>query len=95
MKRDATEEQPNILLIDSKVSSHLVIPDQHAHYQHSNVRAEWLSALIHDLKPDVVINIGDGADMPSLSGYDKGRKSSLDEHTGQTWMHISDFQDRL
>lgn len=77
------------------MTSHLVIPDQHAHYQHHNKRAEWLSALIHDLKPDVVINLGDGADMPSLSGYDKGRKS----FQGRTYRadidaHL-DFQDRL
>lgn len=77
------------------MTSHLVIPDQHAHYQHSNERAGWLSALIHDLKPDVVINLGDGADMPSLSGYDKGRKS----FQGRTYRadiasHL-DFQDRL
>jgi len=77
------------------VTSHLVIGDQHAHYQHHNKRAEWLSALIHDLKPDVVINLGDGADMPSLSGYDKGRKS----FQGRTYRadidaHL-DFQDRL
>ena len=77
------------------MTSHLVIGDQHAHYQHHNKRAEWLSALIHDLKPDVVINLGDGADMPSLSGYDKGRKS----FQGRTYRadidaHL-DFQDRL
>lgn len=73
----------------------MVIPDAHSHYQHHNKRAEWLSALIHDLKPDVVINLGDGADMPSLSGYDKGRKS----FQGRTYRadidaHL-DFQDRL
>lgn len=77
------------------LSTHLIIPDQHAHYQHSNTRAEWLSRLIHDVRPDVVINIGDGADMPSLSGYDKGRKS----FQGRTYkadinVHL-DFQDRI
>jgi len=57
------------------MTTHLVIPDSHAHYQHHNKRAEWLGHLINDLKPDVVIHIGDSADMPSLSGYDKGKKS--------------------
>jgi hypothetical protein len=74
---------------------HLVIPDQHAHPKHSNERADWLSKLIIDVKPDVVINIGDAADMSSLSSYDKGKRS----FTGQSYRkdidsHL-DFQDRL
>lgn len=55
--------------------THLVIPDSHAHYKHHNKRAEWLGKLILDVKPDVVVHLGDSADMPSLSSYDKGRKS--------------------
>lgn len=54
---------------------HLVIPDPHAHYQWNNKRADWLASLIIDSRPDVVICMGDGADMPSLSGYDRGKKS--------------------
>jgi hypothetical protein len=57
------------------VTTHLVIPDQHAHPDHNNDRFEWLGKLIVDLRPDVVINIGDMVDMPSLSSYDKGTKS--------------------
>lgn len=76
------------------MSSHLVIPDSHAHYLHHNRRAEWLGHLINDLKPDTVIHIGDSADMPSLSGYDKGKKS----FQGRTYRadidaHL-DWQDR-
>lgn len=55
--------------------THLVIPDCHAHPDHSNERADYLSELIADIRPDVVINLGDMFDMPSLSGYDKGKKS--------------------
>lgn len=55
--------------------THLVIPDSHAHPDHHNNRAEWLGKLIADIKPDVLIHIGDSADMPSLSTYDKGKKS--------------------
>jgi hypothetical protein len=77
------------------VTTHLVIPDAHAHYQHHNKRAEWLGELIADVKPDVVINIGDAWDMPSLSSYDRGRKS----FQGRTYRADIDagldFQDRL
>ena len=54
---------------------HLVVPDPHAHPEHNNTRADHLGKLILDLRPDVVINIGDMFDMPSLSGYDKGKAS--------------------
>lgn len=75
--------------------THLVIPDPHAHPKHHNKRAEWLGKLIVDVKPDVVINLGDNWDMPSLSLYDKGRKS----FQGRTYRADIDsgidFNDRL
>lgn len=54
---------------------HLIIPDPHAHPNHDNERADWLGHLILDLKPDVVVNLGDMWDMPSMASYDKGKKS--------------------
>lgn len=53
---------------------HLVFSDAHAHPDHTNIRADYLGRLILDLKPDIVVNLGDLADMPSLSSYDKGTK---------------------
>jgi hypothetical protein len=55
--------------------THLIIPDSHAHPDHHNKRYEWLGELICDVKPDVVIDIGDWWDMASLCSYDKGTKS--------------------
>ena len=55
--------------------THLIIPDSHAHPEHNNKRYEWLGHLINDIKPDVVVDIGDWFDMPSLCSYDKGKKS--------------------
>jgi len=52
---------------------HLVIPDPHAHPDFNNDRADWIGKLIVDLKPDVVINLGDMFDLASFSGYDKGK----------------------
>lgn len=54
---------------------HLIIPDCHSHPDFNNDRADLLSKLIQDVKPDKVINIGDQWDFPSLSSYDKGRRS--------------------
>jgi Calcineurin-like phosphoesterase len=54
--------------------TYIIIPDSHAHPDFTNERADWLSKLIIDVKPDVVINIGDQFDMSSLSSYDKGKR---------------------
>lgn len=55
--------------------THIVIPDSHADPQHNLNRYEWLGRMIRDVQPDVIVNIGDHWDMPSLSSYDKGKKS--------------------
>ena len=77
------------------MKTHLVIPDIHAHYSHHNKRAEYLGKFIADVKPDTVVNLGDSADLPSLAGFDKGKRS----FHGKTYKadvdsHL-DFQDRL
>ena len=57
------------------MSTHLIIPDPHAHPDHHNKRAEWLGKLILDIKPDVVVNLGDMWDMPSMNSYEMGKKT--------------------
>lgn len=56
------------------MSTHLIVPDAHAHPDHHNKRFTWLGKLVADVKPDHVVMIGDWADMPSLCSYDKGTK---------------------
>lgn len=77
------------------MSTHLIIPDAHAHYKHNNRRATWLGNLIVDVKPDVVINIGDNWDMPSLSGYDKGKRSFHGRTYNADIVAGLDFNDQL
>jgi len=52
----------------------LVIPDAHAHPDYDNLRFASLGQLIVDEKPDIIVCIGDFADMPSLSSYDRGTR---------------------
>jgi hypothetical protein len=35
-----------------------------------NERFDWLGSLIEDIKPDYIVDLGDGADMKSLNSYD-------------------------
>jgi hypothetical protein len=57
-------------------TKHLLIPDCQIH---AGVPMDHLTALgnyIVDQKPEVIINIGDFADMPSLSTYDRGTRKA-------------------
>ena len=42
----------------------------HAKPEVSNERYSWLGSLIEDIKPDYVVDLGDGADMSSLNSFD-------------------------
>ncbi len=77
------------------MSIHLVIPDSHAHPDHDNSRASLLSKLIADIKPDVVVNLGDTWDMPSLSSYDKGKKNFHGRNYQKDIEAGIEFNDRL
>jgi hypothetical protein len=50
----------------------LVIPDSHDDPLVSQERYEWLGKLIVKLRPDIVVELGDFADLNSISHYDKG-----------------------
>lgn len=53
---------------------HLLIPDVQAKEGVPLEHLNWIGQFIVRKKPDVIIQIGDFADMPSLSSYDKGTK---------------------
>jgi hypothetical protein len=75
--------------------THLVVPDQHAHPDFSNERADWLGKLILDLKPEVVVNLGDAADMASMAAYDRGKASFYARSYEKDIESHLDFQDRM
>lgn len=77
------------------MSVHLVIPDLHAHPDHNNDRALWIGELIHDLRPDMVIDLGDSADMPSLSDHDKGLRAFNNRSYQADIAAYLDLQDKL
>lgn len=53
----------------------LVIADTQCKPNESLEYMRWIGRYIYDKKPDVVVHIGDHYDFPSLSSYDKGKKS--------------------
>lgn len=60
----------------SKDVKHLVIPDTQCKPDINMDYLKWVGEYIVDQQPDVIIHLGDHADMPSLSSYDKGKKSA-------------------
>lgn len=57
------------------MTKHLFIADVQAKEGVPMEHLSWLGQYIVDKKPDVIVCAGDFADMPSLSSYDKGKKS--------------------
>jgi len=69
---------------------HLVIPDPHCTPEVSNERFDWLGKLILDERPDTIVCLGDFACMPSLSSYDKGKKSFEGRRYNKDVIHTHD-----
>ena len=59
----------------AKGRRHLVIPDTQIKPGVPLEHLDWIARYAVDKKPDVIVIIGDWADMPSLSSYDVGTKS--------------------
>lgn len=57
------------------MSNHLVIPDTQCKDGLDFEYLKHIGQYIVDVKPDVIIHLGDFADMESLSSYDQGKKS--------------------
>jgi len=56
------------------MSLHMVIPDAHAYPGDDFERFEMAGEFALKMRPDVIVAMGDWADMPSLCMYDYGKK---------------------
>lgn len=55
--------------------THIVIPDTQVKPNVNTDHLEWCGNYIAEKRPDVIIQLGDFADMESLCAYDEGKKS--------------------
>src|ERR1700676_4373214 len=60
----------------SEQTSLLVIGDVHTNPDYPNTRLEWLGKKIIESQFDIIVQVGDFADMGSLSSYDKGKRTN-------------------
>jgi hypothetical protein len=65
---------------------HMVIPDVQAKPGVSHDHLEHIANFAIEKRPDVIVQIGDWADMHSLSAYDKGKRS----YEGRRYVHDCD-----
>lgn len=72
--RRLRKEDNNYKAKGNGIRKHIVIPDCQVKDGVDISYLEWIGKYIVDQEPDVVIQLGDFADMPSLSSYDKGKK---------------------
>ena len=60
----------------TRAIKHCVIPDVQAKPGVPLQHLKWAGEYIAEKKPDVIVCIGDFADMPSLSSYDRGTRAA-------------------
>lgn len=74
----------------------IVFSCAHADPEASNDRFDWLGKFIYDIKPDYVVDLGDGADMRSLNSYDTRYPKAIVSQSYEADINVyNDAQDRL
>jgi len=68
----------------------------HADPSASNDRFDWLGRFLYDIKPDLVVDLGDGADMRSLNSFDTRYPQAITmQNYGEDIENYNDSQERL
>ncbi len=68
----------------------------HASPDVDNNRFDWLGSFLFDIRPDVYVDLGDGADMSSLNSYDtRYPKAIVSQNYEKDIQAYLDAQDRL
>jgi len=84
------------MMLNTKRKTAIVYTCAHADPSVSNERFNWLGALIYDIKPDYVVDLGDGADMRSLNSYDtRSPQAIISQNYGKDIEAYNDAQERL
>lgn len=62
----------------------------------SNERFTWLSKFLYDIKPDYVVDLGDGADMRSLNSFDSRKPEAVVSQNYEADInHYNDAMERI
>jgi hypothetical protein len=72
MRPTVSKNAPRIVTRERLGRMHIVIPDVQAKPGVRLDHLDWVGNYIAEKKPDVIVCIGDFADMEALSAYDRG-----------------------
>lgn len=62
----------------------------------SNERFDWLGRFLYDVKPDYVVDLGDGADMRSLNSFDTRKPQAIVSQSYEADInHYNDAMERV
>lgn len=68
----------------------------HADPSVGNERFDWLGQFLYDLRPDYVVDLGDGADMRSLNSYDTRKPEAIVSQNYEADIEVyNDSQERI
>jgi len=68
----------------------------HADPSVGNERFDWLGQFLYDLRPDYVVDLGDGADMRSLNSYDTRNPQAIVSQSYEKDIEVyNDSQERI
>ena len=73
----------------------MIIPDPHAHPDYNNERFRAVGRLLMEEQPECVVCLGDLADLPSLSSYDRGTKGFEGRRYKKDISSVIDAQTKL
>lgn len=79
----------------SKRRNHLLIPDLQVKPGVRTVHLDWIGRFIKAKRPDVIIQIGDWADMASLSSYDFGKRAAEGKRLDKDFAAFTESVQRL
>ena len=78
------------------MSTHLIYTCAHASPEVDNKRFDYLGQLIYDLRPDLVVDLGDFDDMKSLNSYDTRHPQAIVAQSYQADIeHGQEARDRI
>ena len=82
--------------MSAKPKTAVVFSCSHSDPQTSNERFSWLGKFLYDIKPDYVIDLGDGADLRSLNSYDTRKPEAIVSQSYEADIDVyNDSQERL
>jgi hypothetical protein len=95
MRPTVRKDAPRVYQRQRLGRMHVVIPDVQARLGVKLDHLDWIGGYIAEKRPDVIVNIGDFADIEGLNSYDKGTLRGENKRLKKDLIVASDAMERL